>query len=79
MTIFVQGYKIINHDYFSGKIEQGISFERILDDIRCSLNAEECLQQIHSLSHQDLRNIKKEFLLKHESHLYKNDAVSVDL
>ncbi|XP_068087050.1 uncharacterized protein [Anabrus simplex] len=63
----------------AGKIQQGISFNRILDDIRGSINMEQSVERIHLLSRQDLRNIEKEFLLKSESQFHKNDAVSVDL
>lgn len=63
--------------YFTGKIAQGVSFNKILDDIRDSLISSQTLERIYLLDNQDLRNIKKEFSLESHIKFHANDATSV--
>ncbi|VEN58512.1 unnamed protein product [Callosobruchus maculatus] len=63
----------------AARIQQGITFDRILDDIRNNVGAESNLNRIDLLDRQDLRNIKREFSLESHIRLHENDAISVHL
>ena len=61
-----------------GKIAQGITFERILDDDCDNLKSEDSLERFHLLNRQDLWNISRQFSLQNSGQLHKNDYISVD-
>ncbi|KAJ8909974.1 hypothetical protein NQ315_008989 [Exocentrus adspersus] len=62
----------------SGKISEGVIFERILDDKRNGINPTTDLERIHLIDSQDLRNIKRQLSLHHQQY-HQNDVISVDL
>ena len=58
----------------SGKLLQGVTFERILDDIRSSTN--NTIQRIHLTTRKDIVNIQQIYGLR-EANYHKDDATSV--
>ena len=63
LMFFVPEFIQFPYDYYETFIYQGISNERILDDIRESLSAD-ALQRVHLTSQQDLQNLKRSFNLE---------------
>ncbi|XP_047103518.1 uncharacterized protein LOC124722391 [Schistocerca piceifrons] len=60
-----------------GKIAEGVTFQRILDDVRESINSEE-VERLHLLTRKDLHNIKRDFGINSHQ-LHANDATSVSI
>ncbi|XP_049782540.1 uncharacterized protein LOC126184215 [Schistocerca cancellata] len=55
-------------EIIAGKIAEGVTFQRILDDVRDSIHCEE-VERLHLLTRKDLHNIEKEFLIDpHQYH-----------
>ncbi|ENN79700.1 hypothetical protein YQE_03858, partial [Dendroctonus ponderosae] len=67
-----------NKNSIAQKIASGISFNRILDEIRQSLYEGDELQRIHLLTRKDLLNIEKQYNLRTSFENHKNDAISVE-
>ena len=59
----------------AAKVSQGVTFQRILDDIREDTGK---LNRLHLTTRQDIRNIERCFGLK-TSQKHQNDSVSVDI
>ena len=60
----------------AGKFLQGVTFERILDDIRC--NVDTSLRRIHLTTRKDITNIQQAYGLRDFQH-HADDATSVML
>ena len=60
----------------AGKLAQGITFERILDDVRDNLG--ERFDRIHLLTRKDITNIERSFGLR-TTQRHTDDATSVRL
>ncbi|XP_072384060.1 uncharacterized protein [Diabrotica undecimpunctata] len=60
----------------AGKLSMGVSFQKILDDIRDSSSN---IERMSLLNRKDLQNIEKEFCIHKSMYLHQNDAVSVSL
>ncbi|VEN39545.1 unnamed protein product [Callosobruchus maculatus] len=63
--------------HIAGKISEGVSFEKILDEIRDSITDKTSLGRINLLDRQDLRNITRDFSLKGNIQLHQNDVKGV--
>ena len=60
----------------AAKLKQGVTFERIIDDIRDSVSSS--FSRIHLTRRKDLSNIQRAFGLRTvEKH--REDAISVDI
>ena len=59
----------------AAKISQGVSFQRILDDIREDTGK---VKRLHLTTRQDIRNIERSFGLQ-TAQKHKTDAISVDI
>ena len=60
----------------AGKLAQGVTFQRILDDVRDSVNGS--FERMHLMTRKDIHNIDKAFGI-HTFQRHKDDAVSVNL
>lgn len=60
------------------KLKNGISFDRILDDIRDSVYDDTQLTRLHLLDKRDLWNLLRKVDFK-KNHAHDNDAISVDI
>ncbi|VEN46173.1 unnamed protein product [Callosobruchus maculatus] len=63
----------------AGKLQQGVTFQHILDQVRESDIKEEGLKRNHLLEKKDLHNIMRDFNLSHTFQKHNNDAISVHL
>ncbi|XP_049779635.1 uncharacterized protein LOC126176522 [Schistocerca cancellata] len=71
------GNHLIHSRNVAGKIAEGVTFQRILDDVRDSIHCEE-VERLHLLTRKDLHNIKREFLIDpHQYH--SSDEISVSI
>ncbi|XP_016657057.1 uncharacterized protein LOC103308233 [Acyrthosiphon pisum] len=65
-------------DELAGKIKSGVTFERILDDIRKSVTSTECVNRFHAVDKRDLYNIKRDYDLDRDI-VHTNDAFSTEI
>jgi len=69
--------------FFAGKLSDGVSFERILEDLQRSvtnsLTESDAIKRIHLTDRQDLRNICKEFNVTATVTKHQNDLFSVKI
>lgn len=59
-------------------MKEGVSIERILDDLQESLLEDPTLKRIHLTTKQDLRNLQKQFNLSFTERRCESDIDSVD-
>uniref|UniRef100_A0A6P7GTZ2 Uncharacterized protein LOC114346431 n=1 Tax=Diabrotica virgifera virgifera TaxID=50390 RepID=A0A6P7GTZ2_DIAVI len=62
-------------EQIAGKISEGVSFQKILDDIRNGIYSEESVGRLNFLDRRDLRNITRDFSLKEYVQLHQNDVI----
>ena len=62
---------------FLGKINQGVSLQKILDNVRDSVAGK--INRLHLLTRKDLHNIQREFKISHGEKKHADDAMSVKL
>lgn len=58
----------------AGKLLQGVAFERIIDDVRTSMDTS--INRIHLITRKDIANIQRAYGLQ-EAQYHKDDAISV--
>lgn len=68
---------IINNFNVAAKLAEGVTLQKILDDIRESIHTEE-LERLHLITRTDLHNIKRDFKLNDTQH-HSSDDVSVSV
>ncbi|KAG0444193.1 hypothetical protein HPB47_014062 [Ixodes persulcatus] len=67
----------IDREALTGKLEAGVTMDRMLDDIRSSVGCVE--PHLLNVQKKDLLNIAVEFNIAHPERLDSSDAVSIDL
>jgi len=65
-------------DELGDKIKSGVTFKRILDDIRKSVTSTECVNRFHAVDKRDLYNIKRNYDLDRDI-VHTNDAFSTEI
>lgn len=65
-------------DELAGKIKIGVTFDRILDDIRESVVSNENIHRLHIVDKRDLYNIVRDYELDRDV-VHKNDAFSTEM
>jgi len=65
-------------DELAGIIKSGVSFDRILDDIRKSVTTVESINRFHAVNKRDLHNIIKDYDLDRNI-VHRNDAFSTEM
>ncbi|XP_049813901.1 uncharacterized protein LOC126260609 [Schistocerca nitens] len=63
-------------EIIAGKIAEGVTFQRILDDVRDSIHCEE-VKRLHLLTRKDLHNIKREKAGVIKSTVFMSDDTNV--
>ncbi|CAG9817796.1 unnamed protein product [Phaedon cochleariae] len=71
---------IDDRNQIAGKLVEGVTIQRILDDVREEAAQSGCIQRrIHLLEKKDLHNIKRDFSISYSTKFHENDALSVKL
>lgn len=65
-------------DELAGRIKSGVTFERILDDIRKSASTAESVDRFHAVDKRDLHNIVRDYDLDRDI-VHTNDAFSTEI
>ncbi|KAL5236531.1 hypothetical protein ACI65C_003941 [Semiaphis heraclei] len=65
-------------DELAGRIKSGVTFERILDDIRKSASTAESVNRFHAVDKRDLHNIVRDYDLDRDI-VHTNDAFSTEI
>lgn len=65
-------------DELAGKLKQGVTPDRILDDIRESVASLDDIDRIHIVDKRDLYNFVRDYNLDRDV-AHKNDAFSVEM
>lgn len=63
----------------SGKLKEGVSFDRVLDSIRDSEVNSDITPRVLLLDRKDMHNIIRDFNIKYATKRHQNDAISVKL
>ncbi|KAK5648070.1 hypothetical protein RI129_002962 [Pyrocoelia pectoralis] len=74
--------KKCDRNMIAGKLSEGVSFQRVLDDARNSALSDSSdvnVKRLHLLEQKDLHNIKRDYGINHSMKLHDNDAISVML
>jgi len=65
-------------DELAGKIKPGVTFERILDDIRKSVTSTECVNRFHAVTNEIYIILKRDYDLDRDI-AHTNDAFSTEI
>jgi len=65
-------------DELACKIKSGVTFERILDDIRKSVTSTDSVNRFHAVDKRDLHNIKRDYDLDKDI-VHTNDVFSTEI